>query len=128
MREAMQYENLGVLAHYRGQYELAAEQMQRGLFIFRELGTGYGLAIALASLAGPIAKLGDYEKAARLLGAADAELESLGTNQQPVDQVGIGQFRSSVREALGEDAFQEAWQAGHDLSIDEALEYALGSQ
>jgi predicted ATPase/DNA-binding CsgD family transcriptional regulator len=128
MREAMQYENLGVLAHYRGQYELAAEQMRRGLFIFRELGTGYGLAIALASLAGPIAKLGDYEKAARLLGAADAELESLGTNQQPVDQVGIGQFRSSVREALGEDAFQEAWQAGHDLSIDEALEYALGSQ
>ena len=128
MREAMQYENLGILTHYRGEYELAAEQMRRGLFIFRELGTSYGLAIALATLAGPTAKLGDYEKAARLLGAADAELESLGTNQQPVDQVGIGQFRTSIHEALGEDAFQKAWQAGHDLSIDEALEYALGSE
>jgi tetratricopeptide (TPR) repeat protein len=128
MREAMQYENLGVLAHYRDQYQLAAEQMRRGLFIFRELGTSYGLAIALAALAGPIARLGDYEKAARLLGAADAEMESLGTNQQPVDQIEIGQFRASVREALGEEAFQEAWQAGHDLSIDEALEYALGSE
>jgi tetratricopeptide (TPR) repeat protein len=122
MREAMQYENLGVLAHYRDQYQLAAEQMRRGLFIFRELGTSYGLAIALATLAGPIAELGDYERAARLLGAADAEMESLGTNQQPVDQIEIGQFRTSVRKALGKEAFQEAWQAGHELSIDEALE------
>jgi predicted ATPase/DNA-binding CsgD family transcriptional regulator len=128
MREAMQYENLGVLAHYQDQFQLAAEQMRRGLFIFRELGTSYGLAIALGTLAGPIARLGDYEKAARLLGAADAEMESLGTNQQPVDQIEIGQFRTFVREALGEEAFQEAWQAGHDLSIDEALEYALGCE
>jgi predicted ATPase/DNA-binding CsgD family transcriptional regulator len=128
MREAMQYENLGVLAHYREEYQLAAEHMRRGLDIFRELGTSYGLAIALATLAGPIAKLGDYERAARLLGAADAEMDSLDTDQQPVDQIEIGQFLTSVREALGEKAFQEAWQAGHDLSIDGALEYALGSQ
>jgi tetratricopeptide (TPR) repeat protein len=128
MREAYQYENLGILAHYRDQYQLAAEQMRRGLFIFQELGTSYGLATALGTLAGPIARLGDYEKAARLFGAADAEMESLGTNHQPVDQVEIEQFRTSVREALGEEAFQKAWQAGHDLSIDEALEYALGSE
>ena len=128
MREAMQYVNLGVLAHYQDQYQLAVEQMRRGLVIFRELGTGYGLAMALAALAGPIAKLGDYEKAARLLGAADAEMESLGANQQPVDQIEIEQFLIYVRQALGEEAFQEAWQAGHELSIDEALNYALGSE
>jgi predicted ATPase/DNA-binding CsgD family transcriptional regulator len=128
MREAMQYVNLGVLAHYQDQYQLAAEQMRRGLVIFRELGTGYGLAMALAALAGPIAKLGDYEKAARLLGAADAEMESLGANQQPVDQIEIERFLIYVRQALGEEAFQEAWQAGHELSIDEALNYALGSE
>ena len=128
MREAMQYVNLGVLAHYQDQYQLAVEQMRRGLVIFRELGTGYGLAMALAALAGPIAKLGDYEKAARLLGAADAEMESLGANQQPVDQIEIEQFLIYVRQALGEEAFQETWQAGHELSIDEALNYALGSE
>lgn len=125
MREAMQYDNLGLIAYHRGQYQHSIDLTRRGLLMFRELGTSYGLAIGLAALAGPITKLGDYEKAARLLGASDAGLESLGITQQPADQIEIVKFRESVLQALGEEAFREAWLAGHEMSIQEALDYAL---
>jgi predicted ATPase/DNA-binding CsgD family transcriptional regulator len=128
MREAMQYDNLSLLAYHRGQYQRSLELILRGLLMFRELGANYGLAMALATMAGPISRLGDHEKAARLLGASDAWMLSSGINQQPADQIEVEKFQSAVRQALGEEAFQQAWQAGHEMSIEEALDYALNTR
>jgi len=128
MREAMQYGGLGLIAYHRGQYQLALELTQRGLRLFRELGTSYGLAMGLSGLAGPIARLGDLEKAARLLGASTAGMDSLGITQQPADQIEFDKFQLFVRQAMGEEAYQKAWQEGHKLSIEEALDYALENQ
>ena len=125
--EAVEYMNLGFIAYHRNQYQSSAELIRQGLLICQELGTNYGLAQDLAALAGPIGELGDPVKAARLLGAADAEMESLGIGQQPADQIEIDRFQSSIRQALGEEAFQEAWQAGRELSIQEAVKYALST-
>lgn len=125
MREAMQYDNLSLIAYHQGQFELAVDLLQRGIGMFRELGTSYGLAIGLAALAGPVAKLGDAGKAARLLGASAAILESLGVTQQPADQIEIEKYQSFILQALGEDAFQRAWRSGHEMSIEEALDYAF---
>jgi tetratricopeptide (TPR) repeat protein len=127
MREAMQYNNLGLIAYHRGQYQLAIDLTRRGLRLFRELGTSYGLAMGLSGLAGPIARLGDYEKAARLLGASTAGMDSLGITQQPADQIEFDKFQLFVRQAMGEDAYQAAWQEGHEMSIEDALDYAIGN-
>jgi predicted ATPase/DNA-binding CsgD family transcriptional regulator len=124
-REAMLYTNLGYIANHREQYRHAVDLIRRGLSIFRELEGSYGLALNLASLAGPLNELGFHEKAARLLGAAEAEMKALGINQQPADQIEIKGYLSSIRQGLGEAAFETAWQEGQKLSIREAVEYAL---
>ena len=124
-REAMQYENLGLIAYHESEFELAEKLIKQGLTLFRQLGIGYGLATVLGSLAGPIAALGRPRRAARLLGAADTHLESIGVDQQPADQPEIRLFLEAVRRALSEDDFQSAWQAGQRMTIQEAVSYAL---
>jgi predicted ATPase/DNA-binding CsgD family transcriptional regulator len=128
MREGMQYENLGVIAYHQKQYEHALELIRHGLTIFWEVGINYGMATCLAMLAGPTARLGHYKRAARLLGAANAVMESLGVSHQPVDLVEINQFTDLTRQALGEDTFQAELQAGQSLSIEEAMDYALNAE
>ncbi len=124
-REAMQYENLGIIAYHEGDFELAQDLIKQGLTLFRQLGTGYGLATVLGSLAGPVAALGRPRRAAQLLGAADTHLESIGIDQQPADQPEIRLFLEAVRRGLSEDDFQSAWQAGQRMTIQEAVSYAL---
>jgi hypothetical protein len=83
------------------------------------------VATVLGILAGPVAALGKPRRAARLLGAADTHLESIGVDQQPADQPEIRLFLEAVRRALSEDDFQLAWQAGRRMTIQEAVSYAL---
>ena len=124
-REAIQYENLGIIAYHDDEFELAERLIKQGLTLFRQLGSGYGLATVLGSLAGPVAALGRPRRAARLLGAADTHLESIGVDQQPADQPAIRLFLEAVRRALSEEDFQSAWQAGQRMTIQEAVSYAL---
>ncbi|MCH7664160.1 MAG: hypothetical protein IH859_09875, partial [Chloroflexi bacterium] len=57
--------------------------------------------------------------------AASALLVTLDIGQQFADQVEINRYLEMVQEALGEQAFQEAWEEGQRMTIQEALEYAL---
>ena len=125
VREAIQYENLGVVAYHQSEPEIAEGHIKRGLSLFRELGTPYGIATALGSLAGPMAALGKPRRAARLLGASDIQLETMGVDQQPADQPEMRLFRDVVRRALSEEEFHAAWEAGQRMTIQEAVSYAL---
>ena len=50
---------------------------------------------------------------------------SLGTNQQPADQVEVDRFTDEVQQALGEEKFSQAWRKGLAMTIQEATDYAL---
>ena len=69
--------------------------------------------------------MGYPKRAARLLGASNAQLETLGTDQQPADQVEIKLFIETIRDELGEEEFSRAWTEGQKMTIQEAAEYAL---
>jgi predicted ATPase/DNA-binding CsgD family transcriptional regulator len=125
IREAIQYENLGLIAYHEDQHQLAEKLIRQAVSKFRDLNTNYGMATSLTTLAGPAAKLGYPRRGARLLGAADAEMESLGISQQPADQIEVKMFLLDVHLALGPDEFQKAWEEGQAMSIQEAVEYAL---
>jgi hypothetical protein len=79
----------------------------------------------LGSLAGPLAALGRPKAAARLLGASNAQLETLGADQQPADQFEIKKFIEDVRALLGDDEFSKAWAEGQKMTTQEAAQYAL---
>jgi predicted ATPase/DNA-binding CsgD family transcriptional regulator len=123
--ESGSYLNLSYCAYHRKQYQLAAELVQKALTILKELSAGYSRITSLAILAGPINELGEHVKAARLLGAADAACESMGFQHQPTDQFEIDRFETSTRQALGEEAYRAAWQVGYEMSLEEAIEFAL---
>jgi hypothetical protein len=65
-----------------------------------EFDNDYCLATFIATLAGPTAALGAPERAARLLGVADALQESIGARHQPADRPEINRYL---------DAFARNW-------------------
>ena len=73
---------------------------------------------ALAALAGP----GDY--AARVLAASHGAREELGLPRRGAHD----DLVAELRDALGAAAFDEAWRAGADLELDEAIAYARRSR
>ncbi len=79
---------------------------------------------ALECLARLAADDANYLHAARLLGAAAALRQRTGHARFPMYQAGYDAAVMTVREALGQEAFDAAWADGAALSTEEAIAYA----
>ena len=80
-------------------------------------GTLIGTAAALIARSAPAA-------AAELLGALDRYFTETGISGAPNDVATRQRTRARVEEALGPDAFADAWANGATMSIDEAAALA----
>ena len=100
-----------------------AELLERALPLLR-LGGPYRLVEWLDSCAGLAAVVARADTAARLVGAADAELDRLAAQMVPADLAQRERRISTARASLGDDAFQAAVQEGRGLSLDEAMRVA----
>jgi hypothetical protein len=76
-------------------------------------------------MAGVAAGLGEWQRAARLLGATAGLLESMGGVLDPDWQADVDRYEAATRSTLGEEAFAEAWAEGQAMSLEQAVEYAL---
>ncbi len=88
-------------------------------------GNTLGIAPCLEGLAGVALARGHHDRAGRLLAAADALREAIGTPRWPVDQAGYARDLAAVRTALGEDSFTAAWTAGRAMAWQDAAALAL---
>jgi predicted ATPase/class 3 adenylate cyclase/DNA-binding CsgD family transcriptional regulator len=79
---------------------------------------------SLDALAATAAALESFEEAARLLGAAAAARERLGLVRFPPEPEFWATVELTTRTALGDDAYQAAFDAGAALTTDEAVAYA----
>ena len=68
---------------------------------------------------------GQPERAGRLIGAAAALREGPGRPVSPLDLAERERQLASIRQALGDRGFAEAWAAGQAMSLEQAVEYAL---
>jgi hypothetical protein len=68
---------------------------------------------------------GRFEAAARLLGAAEALRRVIGAPRAPVYQPQYNARLTTLRNALDEEAFTAAWEAGRAMTWEEAVAYAL---
>jgi len=90
------------------------------------LGAGITLrSIASLALLVPTASVPEYDRAARLFGAADAVREVAGAGYEGLESPSREPDLASLRATLGEPAFTAAWEAGRALSLDEAIAEAL---
>ena len=61
------------------------------------------MVIGLSELAGPLAKLGEPEKAVRMLSASTRLMSELGLSFHPYDQPAIQQYTADARALLDQD-------------------------
>jgi non-specific serine/threonine protein kinase len=116
---------MGHLERDEGDYTRARALYHESLLLRRKLGHQLALAQSLEDLAALAGRERQWERAVRLLGAAEAFCETLGV-RPPVAV--IPEYERTVAEggaALGEAAFAAAWAEGRALSLDQAIEYEL---
>lgn len=83
------------------------------------------LAWTISEMAGPEVALGRPERAALLLGAAEAALSGLGGARQPGDVHEHEAVVQRVRAALSDRRFAELTAQGARMSLEEAADLAL---
>ena len=101
--------------------ELGAEAM----LLSQQLEDRGGAAMSLESLAAAEAAAGQAIRAARLWGAADQLLESVGALLNPLFRQLRDRYVDDVRRSCGGDAFQRALSEGRAMSVTRAVQYAL---
>ncbi|HEY8746120.1 MAG TPA: tetratricopeptide repeat protein, partial [Chloroflexota bacterium] len=120
--QAVLRHNLGYIAQHQRDYAGATALFSDALALYREYEDRRLLVICLAALAA-VATIGRPERAARLFAAAEAHLEAMDTRMQPPDLAQHQRNVADVRAALGEQAFQQAWEEGRTMSLEQALAY-----
>jgi len=120
--------NLGNVALNQGDYPTAGALYEESLAIRRDLGdrSGSGIAVSLEGLAAVAALLRDSLRAARIWGATERSRAEIGTPLPAHDRSGYDRRVAAARTASGDDAaFDNAWQEGRSLTLDQAIDLAL---
>jgi len=111
-------EQLGLLAAVDGD-PAAISLLRRSLELHSELRDQWRMSSVLEDLAAIALVQGNAPQAARLLGAAEAIREAIGTVIAPCERLQHNQTTKAVRTALGDDAFDAALRQGQLASMDE---------
>ena len=104
----------------------AASLLKKSLTLFRELGEKPGIASCLAGVAAILEEQAQPEQSAQLLGATEALLETTGAVLWPADRIEYERDVSDLRAQLDEAAFDAAWAEGRAMTMEQAIETALG--
>jgi hypothetical protein len=92
----------------------------------RRVGDKWALSGAILGLACLAADLGDWHRAAVLHGIADALLNQIGARMAPFDECRRRENLDQAAAALGDEQLQQAYAHGMALSLDHAIDLALG--
>jgi tetratricopeptide (TPR) repeat protein len=117
--------NLGWMAFLQNDLGRAAELYKESLTLSWELGLNPLVQSALEGFALVAGAKGEAERAARLWGAAQALHETKGIPRDPDFLAEADARISAVRSGMGEEAWEEAWNRGRALRLEEAVSYAL---
>jgi non-specific serine/threonine protein kinase len=118
---------LGFLAHIalrQGEYDVARSLFTESLRMHKGWHK-WGLAWRLEGFAALAVLEEEPDQAARLYGAAEALLASVGAKLHWIDRLSYDQYVATAREQLGEAAFAKAWVEGRAMTAEQAVRYAL---
>ncbi len=116
---------LGRLTVQKGNYQGAASFFAESLRLSHEMGFRSNTFECLVGLAGVSNANGQYDRAARLFGAAEELREAFVGQRSPQDWMD-DRRQASTRSGLGDAAFSSAWAEGRAMTLEQAIEYALG--
>jgi non-specific serine/threonine protein kinase len=121
---AMAQSGLGFLARSRGEPVAAHQHFQDSLSVWCEIADPASIAVCLEALASTVCSLGAPQRAARLLGAAEALREQ---SSYPIPHNALPTYQqvvTAIQAALSMRQFATAWVEGRALSVAEAVALA----
>jgi non-specific serine/threonine protein kinase len=118
---------LGEVGTALGQFEQAEAWLVTSLRLQHECGERWIMNQTLERLAAVAAARGQAERAMRLAGAAAGVSERLGIQRPPAEQQKLERWLQPQRQVLGAHAGDLAWSQGRALELEDAVEFALGS-
>ena len=115
-----------------GEHARAEPLVRQGLLVVRRLGFDADASELLVGAACCATWRGDYQKAARLHGAAAADIKAAlaagAINWSEAEKNLQEEDQATLREILGDQPYHHAYRAGARLSPAQAVELALGRQ
>ncbi|WP_315987478.1 ATP-binding protein [Actinomadura sp. HBU206391] len=121
---------LGFERYRRGELPQAAALIEESLRLQRSIHDLWNTAQCIESLAWLAAADGRHQRSARLLGAAHTIWRSLGSSMPDIPP--FADFHAPcerrLRGMLGDEAFTTALEQGADLTLDQAITYALNEK
>jgi len=111
-----------------GEHRLAERYLREALVDAYEIRAWMDAAYCVQGLAAAAGERDEQQRAARMLGAAEAMLETAGPRFRAMatDDHELHQHTvSAVREQLGERAWTSAWDEGRTMTFDEAVAFVL---
>ena len=82
----------------------------------------------LAGFSGVAGLAGQYKLAAKLFGATESAYKNLQNWEMDfVDHMTYDPIIAKVRDQLGKEVFDKEWKSGEQMSLSEAIEYAMRS-
>jgi predicted ATPase len=111
-----------------GRLDLALKYFAEGMTILHGLGDRPSVIESLDGLAGVAAGTAAPRRAARLWGAADALRQEIGGARSVHHRIAYARQVKPVRAILTAEAFDQAWDEGRAMTLDDAVRYALDEQ
>jgi tetratricopeptide (TPR) repeat protein len=108
----------------RGEVERALSPAREALEAASNAKSKLTTVSLLDVIAWVVAAAGDWTAAARMLGAAEAGLKLVGYQRQTVDARVAASAITATKRSLPETEFESAFESGHRLSMDEAMDEA----
>jgi non-specific serine/threonine protein kinase len=125
---ARSLQNLGDVLYRLGDVAGAHPLMAEALTLLQNLGSKDGVVESIEGIAHAVAAEGRPRPAVRLLGAVSSLRVTLHEPLRPSEQAEHDQAVAVLRDALGAQAFDAAWAAGAQLSIEQAIDNALAQR
>lgn len=123
---AMVLTGLGWVSLDRDDARQAQVCMRESLALFRDLGSKIDICLCIEGLGAVAGMRGEAARAARLFGAAQALREAMNIDYAPLTERHYARHREAARARIGDSAWSAAWEEGHTLSLDQAIDKALG--
>lgn len=118
--------SLTMLARLQGKYEQAIHLFQEGLALFEIVNDRKNIAFSLLEFSIIAALQGHSPLAVQIYAAADRLLEDLGYAKDHAYRAESKRQLSTTRSRMGQARFNVAWESGHVLSLDQAIEQVQG--
>ncbi len=121
------YLGLGLAAVHSDDYDAAIRHYADSIEAYQEFGGGSEIAEVIECVAYVAVRQERFERAVRLIGAADAIRSTSDIPIFDLDRVDLDAYLDAARRSLGPEAVSHAFDEGRAMSFEETIAYAVGS-